>query len=627
MPQSRSDATALRRTVVLVATAVLGTVLGVAPVGPGTGSAAAFPGDTVHLEGHGWGHGRGLSQYGALGYALAGWDHRRILDHYYGGTSVGSRPNDAIDVHLRIADAGGGRGTLDGLPLVLDSAQGFTVGSNAFAPAEAARVTRTPTGWLIERGPGCDGPWAPAQADIDLAQQPTAVVDDPAVGTDVNRMIQVCAPGQRRHYRGTVRAVDVGGQSKAVNRVLLEEYLRGVVPRESPASWGDLGGGAGMAQLRAQTVAARTYALAENRGFAKTCDTISCQVYNGAGVNGVRVEDRRTDWAVAETAGEVRLLPGGAVARTEFSSSSGGHTAGGTFPAVPDEGDAVASNPNHTWRAAVPVATVEARYPAVGQLTSIEVTRRNGLSGPHADGGRVLQVAVRGSSGTVVVTGEQLRAALGLKSDWFRVLDPVLASPAVGVAATPGVDGHVVASRTGEVFTFGAATFHGSMAGTRLTRPVVGLDTTPTGRGYWLVASDGGIFAFGDAGFHGSTGAIRLNQPIVGMAATPSGEGYWLVARDGGIFAFGDAGFHGSTGAIRLNQPIVGMSPTATGAGYWFVAADGGVFSFGDAPFLGSAGGQALTSPIMGMATTGTGGGYRLLRADGGRIGFGDAAG
>jgi hypothetical protein len=121
-------------------------------------------------------HGRGLSQYGALGYAIgSGWDHRRILDHYYGGTTSGTRPNDPIDVHLRIADAGGGRGTLDGLPLVVDSGQGFSVGSNAFAPAEAARITRTPTGWLIERGPSCAGPWTAAQADVDLRQQPTAV--------------------------------------------------------------------------------------------------------------------------------------------------------------------------------------------------------------------------------------------------------------------------------------------------------------------------------------------------------------------------------------------------------------------------------------------------------------------
>ena len=668
-PWRRPRARSARSARSLLAALVLGAVVGgLVPVGPGTGPAEAFPGDTVNIEGHGFGHGRGLGQYGSLGYALAGWDHRRILAHYFGGTTVGSRPNDLIDVHLRISDAGSGRGSLDGRPLVLDSGQGFSVGSNTFSAAEAARITRTAGGWLVERSPGCGGPWTTAQAGISLTQQPTAVLADPGAGADITRMLQVCVAGLRRHYRGTVRALDSGGESKVVNRVAMEDYLRGVVPRESPASWGDLGGGAGMNQLRSQAVAARSYAHAESRGFAKTCDTTSCQVYNGAGADNVRTEDPRTDRAVAETAGEVRLL-GSAVALTEFSSSTGGHTAGGTFPAVPDDGDSVSNNSNHTWRAQVPVATVEARYPALGELFSIEVTRRNGLSGPHGDGGRVLEVVLRGSRGSVVVTGDQLRVALGLKSSWFSITDPVLTTPAVAIAPLPGADGHWLTTRAGEVVGFGAAGGHGSLAGVRLNQPIVGMAATPSGRGYWLVAADGGIFAFGDAGYHGSTGAIRLNQPIVGMAATPSGRGYWLVAADGGIFAFGDAGYHGSTGAIRLNQPIVGMAPTRSGAGYWlvardggifaygdagfhgstgavrlnqpivgmaatatsggywFVAADGGVFSFGDAPFLGSRGGQASSVPVVGMAATRTGAGYRLLEADGSSVRFGDASG
>ena len=584
-PTDRRRSTRPRRSArALLASLVLGGITGLFPVGPGIAPAQAFPGDTVNLEGHGFGHGRGLGQYGSLGYALAGWDHRRILAHYFGGTTVGSRANDQIDVHLRISDVGGGRGSLDGRPLVVDSGQGFGVGSNAFSASEAARITRTAGGWLIERGPGCDGPWTTAQGAISLTQQPTAVLDDAAVGNDIARMLQVCVPGLRRHYRGTVRAVDSGGESKVLNRVAMEDYLRGVVPRESPASWGDLGGGAGMNQLRSQAVAARSYAFAESRGFAKTCDTTSCQVYGGAGLNNVRSEDARTDRAIAETAGEVRLI-GGAVALTEFSSSTGGHSAGGTFPAVSDDGDAVGNNPNHTWQAQVPVAAVEARYPAVGELFSIDVTRRNGLSGPHGDGGRVLEVVIRGSRGSVTLTGDQLRTAFGLKSSWFSITDPVLSAPAVSIASLPGGGGHWIATRAGEVFGFGGAGSYGSLVGR------------------------------------------SLNQPIVGMAETPTGRGYWLVAADGGIFAFGDAGFQGSTGAIRLNQPIVGMAPTSTSGGYWFVAADGGVFSFGDAPFLGSAGARALGAPVVGMAATRTGAGYRLLEADGGSIGFGDAGG
>ena len=62
--------------------------------------AAAFPGPTVDLVGHGYGHGRGMGQFGSLGYALKGWSYERILDHYYGGTKMGAAPTEDIDVHL-----------------------------------------------------------------------------------------------------------------------------------------------------------------------------------------------------------------------------------------------------------------------------------------------------------------------------------------------------------------------------------------------------------------------------------------------------------------------------------------------------------------------------------------------
>ena len=83
--------------------------------------------------------------------------------------------------------------------------------------------------------------------------------------------------------------------------------------------------------------------------------------------------------------------------------------------------------------------------------------------------------------------------------------------------------------------------------------------TTPTtgGHGYSLVASDGGVFTFGDATFYGSMGGQPLNAPIVAITATPDGHGYWLTASDGGIFTFGDATYYGSTGNITLNKPIV----------------------------------------------------------------------
>ncbi len=117
---------------------------------------------------------------------------------------------------------------------------------------------------------------------------------------------------------------------------------------------------------------------------------------------------------------------------------------------------------------------------------------------------------------------------------------------------------------------FGAAT---AVAGTTLNglaSPVVGIAATPTGHGHWLVAADGGVFAYGDAGFQGSMGGTPLNQPVVGRAATPTGGGYWMTASDGGIFAFGDTPFEGSLGGTPQNAPIVGLAalPQATPIGW-----------------------------------------------------------
>jgi hypothetical protein len=99
------------------------------------------------------------------------------------------------------------------------------------------------------------------------------------------------------------------------------------------------------------------------------------------------------------------------------------------------------------------------------------------------------------------------------------------------------------------------------MGGRQLNDPIVGMAATPDGSGYWLVASDGGIFSFGDATFHGSMGGRQLNDPIVGMAGTAEGGGYLLVASDGGIFAF-SAAFSGSAGALRLVAKVVGAATT-----------------------------------------------------------------
>ncbi len=179
-------------------------------------------------------------------------------------------------------------------------------------------------------------------------------------------------------------------------------------------------------------VAARSYARAQGRySYAETCDTQACQVYGGAarrpsiGGTLTMVEQPNTDLAIETMSiggeGIVRTSPSGAVVSTMFSSSSGGYTAPSDspgFPAVVDDGDDVVQNPYHNWTTVIPVSTVERAWPAIGTLTQITVTKRNGLG---AEGGRVVTMTVAGTSGQATITGDQFRIALGLRSNWFSV--------------------------------------------------------------------------------------------------------------------------------------------------------------------------------------------------------------
>jgi stage II sporulation protein D len=209
--------------------------------------------------------------------------------------------------------------------------------------------------------------------------------------------------------------VAAGPGLNAINAVDLEDYLLGVVPGESPASWP-------AAALEAQAVAARSYALASNvngRGFDQYADTRS-QVYRG-----YLAETPSTNAAVGATAGEV-VTYGGEVATTFFFSTSGGYTenvenvfTGGSpkpwLKGVKDPYDD--SSPYHRWGPfSYSRATLAARLGSwvKGRLKSFKVLER-GVSP------RVVKAKVKGTRGTTVVTGAQIRTRLGLRDTWFYV--------------------------------------------------------------------------------------------------------------------------------------------------------------------------------------------------------------
>jgi SpoIID/LytB domain protein len=577
-----------------------------------TGARAAGAAESFEVVGHGYGHGRGLGQWGSLGYAVdAGWSSARILDHYYGGTVAGSIGNPVVSVDLRahtgtavsVAAERGLRTTADdGLP-------------GGRVPHAALRVARVGAGrWQVFDGPGCAGPWTPRPAVVAAASVDVAPVA--ATSDDHRDMLQVCEPGRTRWMRGSLRLVDADGTSHLVNRLRMQSYLRGVVPRESPASWADLGGGRGLQALAAQAVAARSYAGAEARApWARTCDTTSCQVYGGhalqaAGGAYTPLEDRRSDLAVAATAGVVRTR-GGVVARTEFSSSTGGWTAGGTFPAVPDAGDATARNPYHTWRTTLAASTIEAAY-GRGALLGVDVVDRNGLG---AEGGRVRTVRIRLAGGTVSVTGDDFRRTFGLRSNWFTVvasgprdskvepaggyrlgpnggLHPFGAAPAPtgdtltapgmarAVAVGPGAGGGYVLDGSGRLRPFNGArdpTGGPSWPGVDIARDVV---VRADGRSGYVLDGLGGVHAFGGAPVVGVTGYDPGADAARRLVLRRDGASGYVVRADGSVWAFGGAPAVRSA-PLPAGRVAVGLFLGADGTSGQVVDSGGGFSPFG----------------------------------------------
>ena len=247
-----------------------------------------------------------------------------------------------------------------------------------------------------------------------------------------NQVLGLCnRNGTVTHYRGQITALrDTGGALRTVNQLGLENYLRGVVPRETPATWGNSGNGSGMHALRAQAVAARSYALSENRyvaggSYAKTCDTTACQAYGGSAqrpgpfFEANVIEHPNTDRAVAETAGKIRRHPSGQIVRTEYSASNGLRTAGGAFPAVDDPWDAQTANPLHVWTQFISAASLRSRY-GLSNLTSVATEVDPNRIAADFEGIWANRVRIGGSS-TVTRSGWDFRGDFGLPSPGFTI--------------------------------------------------------------------------------------------------------------------------------------------------------------------------------------------------------------
>jgi stage II sporulation protein D len=332
--------------------------------------AAASP--VFVLKGHGWGHGVGMSQYGALGRAADGQNYKQILGFYFDGTSLGHTSQSKIHVLLTEGKSS----------VTLRSSESFKIGDKTLARFTDWKLVPTKGGKVRVVGKGKFG--------------------SPATAKPGEGFLRI--NGLR--YRGNLKIYNHGGSLDVVNVVGLQGYLYSVVPREMPSSWPS-------EALKAQAVAARGYAVrAAGPGWYDIYDDTRDQVYGGLDYS--TGEDPGSTAAVKATAGEV-LKHGGGVISAYFSSSNGGRTAasvdtwGGSLSYLiskHDSFDLNGSNPNRSWTVVLSSRALRNRLGASRTPADAIVTSRKS--------GRVDRVRLERASWS------QTLPSSGLGPEWFR---------------------------------------------------------------------------------------------------------------------------------------------------------------------------------------------------------------
>jgi stage II sporulation protein D len=343
------------------------------PVAPPPAASSTSTAPTVvAFSGHGFGHGIGLGQWGAYGYALHGLAYDKILAHYYPGTTLG--PARVATVRVLVA-----------------SKQKVTLAST--------------TPWTIVDATGAKTTLDAGSLTLDSTFAVGGAVLQPPLNISAKAPMSVGGTA----YRGKLSVTLEGRLLDVIDTVGLEQYLNGVVPSEMPSKWP-------AAALEAQAVAARSYALANlTRGWPYDLyGDARSQVYGG-----IAAESDSASAAVDATKGQV-VLYNGKVANTLFFSTSGGRTVsaleatGVDVPylvSVTDPYDTL--SPYHDWGPMLYDAKAVAKQLKLAEAID-DVSVVAGASG------RVKSFVVSSADDTkVTLTGNQLRNALGLRSTWF----------------------------------------------------------------------------------------------------------------------------------------------------------------------------------------------------------------
>ena len=401
-----------------------------------TVSADGVPGlPDLTFYGRGYGHGVGMSQYGARGRALAGQLAPAILAHYYAKTTLGTRSTAKVVRVLLLT----GYAATSAKPLTIAGRVGpFTIDGIASTFPIDATVTLAPTAvgattWSLKVVSATGAALKTATVSGDVYIRPTG-----------STYLQLLSKATTTNlYRGFLR-IHLTKTAAVVNHVSIERYLRGVVPLEMPSSWP-------VEALKAQAIAARSYALYRVRAATYLYDLYDdtrSQLYRGR-----RAETAAGNAAVTATAGVV-LLSGTALVNALFHSADGGWTENNENVFVSSKGSIVAgavsylrgssdrapdgtsydkASPYATWHTATYTATALSAILAtdprtnVGTLAALDLTRR-GVSG------RLISVTLVGDLGSKTISGDVFRAVFNAGKP---AADPVLRDTLFDTAPIP----------------------------------------------------------------------------------------------------------------------------------------------------------------------------------------------
>ncbi len=362
----------------------------VASAGGSTGSTNSF-----NFTGSGWGHGVGMSQWGARGLAEQGRSASQILTHYYSGTTVAPT---AVTNDLRV--------------LIGQKLSSIDVGVwGTVAVKHGSTTLGTASGWFKATRSGNNV----ALTGAINATAPDEVVIALTAPTRVEQTGHVYA-------RGSLRiAIDpAGGLRMTVFGLTMDDYLLGL--GEMSVVW------PAEAQ-RAQAIAGRTFAqkVVESQNRAASdhdlLDGTIHQSYNGSDIETATYGERWVH-AVTSTSGQA-VKYGSELIHAVYSASSGGHTENSEtvwvtplpyLRGVPDPADAVAGNPHNAWSRSYTGSSLGAAL-GIGTVTRVDVGSGGGVSG------RLDKVKLKffTAGGVAEFTGVQVKSKLGLQSTKFKV--------------------------------------------------------------------------------------------------------------------------------------------------------------------------------------------------------------